>query len=141
MRDMRVEVYEHHHKKLWPHLGPLVTDRRVVKDLEGPVFSGEGSTWLLARSLPHGHVLGFASLRDDGDAYWLDYAWVEPAKREQGVFSALAEERISLLGRKIPKPVRTAVREARWGHYQERGFTELRRRGRWVYGEWSGPWT
>jgi GNAT superfamily N-acetyltransferase len=126
---LRVEVLEHGSDATWIALGPLVMSRQVVKDLAGPVYSSPATTWLVARD--GAAVVGFASLRQVGGAWAFDYGYVVPERRGKGVFAKLAKERDKLV-RKAPAPCRALIPERRWPHYEERGWTELSRRGSWL---------
>lgn len=127
-----LKVFEHGDPKLWPLLGPFLCDRAVLKELEGPVYSAPGTTWIIA--VENGRAIGFVSSRDGGDCWWHDYAYVIPERRRAGVFIALAAERERLEAKRGKRPVRIAVKETRWTHYEKRGFVVQSRRGSWIYG-------
>jgi hypothetical protein len=134
---MRIDVYQHGDEGLWSALGPFLCDRAVHKELGGPIYSTAGTTWLVARD-DAGQVIGFASLRTQGQALWLDYAYVVPTTRSKGVFARLSAER-ERLARDSKLPLRTVVRQARWEHYHAHGWKIVRKRGSWIYAAKEAP--
>lgn len=124
-------VLEHGDPRLWPLLGPFAVDRGVHKELGGPILSSEHVTWLFAVD-DAGAVLGFCALRDTTSSIWYDYGYVVPACRKRGVFRALAKAR-DKHAQPDTRPRKTAVREDRLPHYEQRGWAIATRRGRWAY--------
>lgn len=128
---MRIDVYRHGDNALWLAIGPFLCDRTVHKELGGPIYSLATTTWLVARNGDES-VIGFASLRNDGKAAWLDYAYVVPTTRSKGVFARLSIER-EKIAKDLKLPLRTVVRQARWKHYRGRGWKIVTTRGSWIH--------
>lgn len=128
---MKIETIPHESEP-WLVIGRFFCDRAVIKELGGPIFSSDGSVWLVARE--RSKVVGFCALRETPKAIWYDYVFVVPERRGKEVFRRLAEAR-DRYARSLPaRPLKVAVREERWPHYEERGWTVASRRGSWVYG-------
>jgi hypothetical protein len=130
---MKIDTYIHGGSDddvLWAALGPFLCDRKVLDECGSPIYSTPGVHWFVARD--SGRVVGFASMRLTTKAIWYDYGYVVPGSRGHGVFTALARARDAEVARD-PLPRRTAVREARWKHYKQRGWKVESRRGSWIY--------
>jgi GNAT superfamily N-acetyltransferase len=132
---------EHGTPEMYTLAGPFLCDRAVHAALSGAIYSKAGVQWWFVTEGDR-DVLGFATLRDDGKAYWFDYGYVIPSRRGEGVFSALSEARAEYLRTLPGKPLRVVCKESRWSHYEARGWRTQSRRGSWVYGiHGEGVWT
>lgn len=128
-----VRQYSHTDAELWPQLGPLACSRQVQKELEGPVFSSPAVTWFIARDGEQ--VVGFAAMRVDSKGYWVEYAYVIPERRKQGIHKLLADARAKCLAEMPEQTIRVCCKADRWKHYKNQGFVVSSERGSWVYGE------
>ena len=127
-----LKQYRHDDKALWPLIGPFIASREVVQSLGGPVYSDDQTTWWVATDGKE--VVGWASVQEAKDAYWLASAWVIPDKRGDKVHTLMAEARDKYLATLPPRTVKVCCRMARWSHYKDLGFYQDRVRGDWVYG-------
>ena len=131
---LHVTVHQHGDADLWCWLGAFATDREVLRELGGPIYSTEGSVWFVAED-DAGEVVGWASLRVSGETLWYDYGYVVPAKRGKGIFGRIARVRDRHARRIEAQRQRIVVRADRWKHYAQRGWKIMSRRGSWVHAE------
>lgn len=132
MPKLKIKSYPHTDPELWPLIGPLLTSREVVKELAGPLYSDPKTTWWVA--MIQGNVVGFCSLREGRDGYWVENSYVLPVARDDGVHAALAEARQKHVESIPPRPMLVCCKQERWKHYKSRGFTIKQERGSWIYG-------
>jgi hypothetical protein len=128
---MKIETYIHGSsgdKALWAALGPFLCDRKVIKDLGGPIYSAPGVHWFVAYD--GDRVVGFASMRLAPQAVWHDYGYVVPDRRSTGVFTALAKTRDREAAHEST-PARSVICAPRWKHYKARGWKIATKRGQW----------
>lgn len=130
--ETRIAVIPHGRRELWCTLGQFFCDRDVIREMAGPLYSGDGVTWFVARD--GRRVVGFCSLRETRNAYWYDYLYTVPDRRGEGIASVLAAARERHVAALEARPIMVACPAKRWHHYETRGWTVRSRRGAWIYG-------
>jgi GNAT superfamily N-acetyltransferase len=117
-------------------MGPYLAQRKIARELGGPIWDDEGAIWFVALSPPTqgrtvGHqVLGFASAREKGQHVELDNAYVLPAYRGHGIYRALLEERLRIWA--PGTTFRALTTQNSVDALLRRGFTIRRRRGQYT---------
>lgn len=131
---VRIQHLEHGDPRLWELIGPALASREVHRELGGPMYSAPDTHWWVA--LDAGVLIGFASLRLTSSAAWIDYTYVVESWRGRGLHTQVAAARDAWAAQHVAEglPLRVAVREARWHHYEQRGWRVSSRRGSWVHG-------
>jgi len=124
-----IRIYKHGEVGMWEAIGPFVASREVHKELGGPLYSDEQTTWFVAYS--NKAAIGFASMREAKSATHYDYDYVAPSERSKGVYTRLAAARDEA-AKKIGKPLETLVCAPRWKHYRQAGWKKLSERGQWL---------
>lgn len=109
---MHVEQFTHndHDERFWAKMGPFFASPAVRSAVGGFMTSGPQFTWWVAfderperSGFPQegtqskGDVLGFCAAKREkaGHQVYLTYAYVIPAHRGQGVYTALFQERLA----------------------------------------------
>lgn len=121
----------------WREIGPLATNKAVVKELGGyPIYVNENQTWLVARD-KQGWVLAVGSIapavNKDG-SMWLDYAYVAPEFRGMGLWTELLELRLEFAkaaGAKVARCCTAMMARP----LEAAGFKVTSQRGSWSYME------
>lgn len=109
-------------------IGPLAMDRAITRELGGPVHTSAGFRWLVG--LEAGGLIAFAGVDlTRPDVALLDWSWVRPDARGRGLFTIATERRIALSGERELRASSANPLVQAW--YLRRGFTEVRRNGRW----------
>lgn len=129
---MGIDIVQFRHGEtgLWELVGAFLCSREVLKELDGPIYSSEAVTWLVA--VEDRMAVAFLTLRDTPATYWRDYAYTVPSRRSQGVHNQLAAACDAYLATLSPKPLRVLCRQRRWPHYAARGFVIEKQRGDWI---------
>lgn len=110
-------------------IGPLLARREVEREIGGRIYDEDGKTWFAACD-DTGALLGFcAAVPGDPAVYCSDY--VLPARRRQGVYSALSAARAAA----FPGRARAVCNAASLPAYLAAGFREVRRKGRFAVAE------
>src|SRR5690606_6012238 len=61
--ETRIAVIPHGRRELWCTLGQFFCDRDVIREMAGPLYSGDGVTWFVARD--GRRVVGFCSRSEE----------------------------------------------------------------------------
>jgi hypothetical protein len=113
----------------WLALGPLVCSRGVVRDLCGPVISGDATRWWWASDADR--VVAFATLDRLKNSWSLSYAWVSGPYRNRGIYGLMVEARLAYAATSKRLPVVTRIKDSRIHGYS--GEWKIKtRRGSWV---------
>lgn len=127
-----VKTFNHSDKSLWPHLGPLACDRKVHKEMGGPILSGEGSVWFVATD--KSACVGIAAVHARGGKMLLE-SYVIPSRRGKGIHRKLCQVRDAYLKTLGSVKVAVCCRKDRWSHYKQQGFQQISTRGQWICAE------
>ena len=112
---------------LWPAaIAGLALRRDVARSL-APVVDSPGKRWVFALD-EHGVPIGFAALTL-GTPHTLGSAYVLPDRRRCGVYTALVEARLLLVGQERITATCTPTTSALLERY---GFRPVRRRGKFT---------
>ncbi|CAH2606079.1 GNAT family N-acetyltransferase (plasmid) [Rhodovastum atsumiense] len=119
----------------WVKLGPLATDAAAVKEIGSQIVNNERYTWVFA--LDGDEVVGcgaFVAPRKSGDPAWLDFGYVKPSHRWQGIWKELFDRRIALARSAEVTHLRVCTRVLARA-LEARGFATYQQRGSWSYME------
>lgn len=125
---MQIDVYEHGAPGFWRIMGPHFASRELAKDLGGEVYSHDGMLWLIA--FDGRAFLGLDPITKPGTNI-IEWAWVHPQLRRQGVYAALEQRAMAL----DPEASIRRATQHQWlvERWLGQGFTVKTLRGSWTY--------
>lgn len=96
----------------------MMFGRKAIDDalLSRGVYCTDCDKWIIA--VEDGRLLGFGGVKFKGDTMWLRHDFVYPNHRGRGIFSAIADIKLSF----PHKVARASALEATLGYYKSRGF-------------------
>lgn len=125
---MQIERLTEESPGFWEEMGPHFASRERAAELGGPIYSTPTTVWLVVRG-----AAWMAVEAGRPGVLTIDWAWVAPEHRGQGVYRALEME---ALGLDPEATIRRATRHpwlaTRW---RKQGFTVRSQRGAWTYME------
>lgn len=120
-------------KSLSQYLFNFSVDRSVIKELCGAIYNSKDSVWYFP--IVNSVVVGFGSVRSDTDKNiaWLDYAYVYPEYRKNGLYRELLEARLADIRQSSAIEIRLLTNNKIVIELTEKiGFKTISSRGSWV---------
>lgn len=116
---------------LWPY----ATSREWHKEMGGPIFDDASQLWAIVYS--GSSVVGFGAIRRAPHAVvWLDYCYIVPDHRRNGLYRAMLEARLGKCNELNAKSVRVVTRREQVASLlKSHGFEVSSVRGQWTYYE------
>lgn len=107
-------------------MGPFLAKRAIVKELGAHPWDDDGKVWTIG--LDRGKVLGFVAHIVRGNVALLCSDFVLPENRSKGIYAALFERRMAILG---AMPMRATATDQSREMYAKSGFKKIGKKGRY----------
>ena len=130
MSEVVVKLYKHADDELWRRIGRYFADRKIRRDLGGPMSSDDTYTWWIAEK--DGAVAGFAAIEAGKSAMILRHSYVLAPHRGNGVYAALLAARIAFAKAAAAKLIRTTATSMSLPKLLKAGFTAISDRGQYT---------
>lgn len=123
---MKILTMTNTHPDFYRLAGPFLSRREIAKELGGPVWDEDGKMWFLA--MDGEKAVGFATMTVKNTNISFDEAYVWPAYRNQGIHTALIEERLA----HCPpgSTIELLIFNKSVNEYKQRGFSVKREVGK-----------
>lgn len=106
-------------------MGPFLSRREIVRELNGPVWDEDGRVWWIA--LVNGSVAAFLGVKWLGDALEIGSCYTLPKYRKQGLMEAL----IRTLLERVNGPFKAVANNNSFPLFMKLGFVKTGMRGRY----------
>lgn len=117
-------------------LGPFLSRRKIVAELGAPVWDDDGKVWFVA--LVDGAVAGFRAVTVKGRVATFCSAFVLPAHRRQGIYTALIADALDY-ARTVADAAKATVRADAVPALEAAGFKATGTRGTFALMERALP--
>lgn len=129
--EISIETSASRGRKFWADMGPFFASRALAKELGGELYDDEGMMWIIARC--EGVVVGWAACKARGDRGYLEWSWVHPEHRRQGLWRRLHRARVQHLKGLQVTSFKTSTRDVNMVKaLMAEGLKKVGMRGSWA---------